>query len=357
MSEKNISKHVLRSFIPWQFLSDEQLDLLLEKSQVLNLFNEQILCDVGDNEQVHFYLLNGQLDFEHVSGKKSSMVYGEEMAYQPIAHHFPRRFKVSAHDDARVLKVPSDLLEKLLCWRQVSRCMLSDIAMDENYQEDFPWIKKLLESKLFYKVPPTNIYHILDHFEEQAVTKGDQVIVQGEVGTCCYFIKQGQANVFVLGEGDEPVATISEGNVFGEDALVNDKPRNASIVMASDGVLMRLEKARFFELLKAPSITMVTPSNIEGFLESGAVLLDVRTQDEFDLGHHPKALNIPLHIVLLKSALLDKSQQYITYSGSEDRSKAAAHLLNEAGYNVFAMQGSVDSLNQLQFDSFRTGKA
>jgi rhodanese-related sulfurtransferase len=166
-------------------------------------------------------------------------------------------------------------------------------------------------------------------------------------------IKKGIAEVYVADKGFEPVATIGVGSVFGEDALVTNNPRNASVIMASDGVLMKLEKQSFYELLKQPVVTMVTPGNVFSFLQADAGLLDVRTQKEFELGHHKEAMNLPLHLSYLKSVLLDKDKQYITYSSSDERAKASAFLLAQQGFKVFAMQGGIYELPKDQIELFK----
>jgi rhodanese-related sulfurtransferase len=80
-------------------------------------------------------------------------------------------------------------------------------------------------------------------------------------------------------------------------------------------------------------------------LIAGAQLLDVRTESEFELAHAPRALNMPLTILKLKSRLLDRNTHYITYCNSGRRSSAAAHLLAEDGYNVTVLRNGFDLLS------------
>lgn len=339
--EQFVSKALLQSFVPLSGLADDQLDLLLANSGQVHLFKGQTVLKAGDSEQVHVYLVHGSLLLQDEEGGEQRIEAGDASSWQPLAHHFPRRYTVVADSDCSVLKVDSDFLEKLMCWGQVSRCLLAEIAMNEHYDDDYFWIRKLLESKLFYKVPPMNIRKILRKFTEQQVKAGDTVIKQGEEGTCCYLLKSGLATVDVDGK---QVATLESGAVFGEDALVNNKPRNATITMAEDGVLLKLEKQDFFQLLLQPPVTMITAGNLESFVNSGAGLLDVRTEAEFAISHHPQAINLPLNLAYLKSRLLDRDKLYITYSVSEERAKAAAFLLAEQGFQAYALQSGIHAL-------------
>lgn len=351
--EQAISKTLLRSFVPLGQMSNEQLSVLIDKSELLNLYPKQACIKVGETEKAYYFLIHGQVVLEESSGKETTIISGEEISYQALAHEFPRMATVTALQDSTVLKVESSQLESLLCWGQVAKCLLAEIAVDSEHQDDYVWINKLLESKLFYKVPPNNIRAILSMFTEVAVKKGEEIIKEGDVGTCCYLIKKGNAEIFVNSKGVASVAMVGVGAVIGEDALVTNNPRNASVVMSGDGVLMKLEKQSFYELLKPPIVTMVTPGNIEAFMQTDAALLDVRTEKEYDLGHHGNAVNLPLHLSYLKSALLDKEKQYITYSSSDERAKAAAFLLTQQGFKAFAMQGGIDELPKSQIEQFK----
>lgn len=347
MPEQNIlSKNLLKSYIPIGKLTDEQLDLLVQKSEVLHLYKGQTLVRAGDATAFHYYLIHGSLTLVSPGGDISIVQAGDVLSYRPIAHQVPRRFSVVADTDCSVLKVDSAFVENLLCWGQAALCLLAEIAHDEKYAEDYVWIRKLLESRLFFKIPPVNIRRILDKFSAMEVKKGEKVINEGDEGTCCYLIKTGSASVYRKTTGDTPLAELGPGAVFGEDALVTNNRRNASIVMQSDGVLMRLEKMDFFQLLAQPVVNMVTPTKARELIQSGARLLDVRTQKEFDMEHLPEAMNLPLHLVYLKSLLLDKSCMYITGSSSEERAKVAAFFLNEQGFKAYALQSGLHALEQ-----------
>lgn len=343
---------MINAFVPLCELSEEQYTFLAESSELLNLFAGQGLVKLGDTQACHLYLVHGTLILEDISGSQREISNSDAEAKLPISHMFPRRTTVIASSDAQILKVPSELLEKILCWGQVARCLLAEVAKNADYEEDYLWIKRLLQSRLFYKVPPTNILDILNSFTVYEVKAGDKIIQEGDDGSCCYLVKAGEADVLIKSKGANPVATLAIGSVFGEDALVNNKPRNACVVMRTDGVLMKLDKHAFYKLLKQPKVTTVTATNVEGLVLNGVKLIDVRTQAEFVSGHHEQSINLPLHLSYLKSALLDSTSQYITYSGSDERAKTAAFLLSRQGFDVSAMQGGIETLSLSLYQQF-----
>ena len=79
--------------------------------------------------------------------------------------------------------------------------------------------------------------------------------------------------------------------------------------------------------------------------EEGYVILDVRTQEEYDQGHIPGAIVIS-HEEIAKKAeevLTDKEQLILVYCRSGRRSKIAAEALVELGYtNIKEFGGIID---------------
>ena len=206
--------------------------------------------------------------------------------------------------------------------------------------EDMEWIQTVLKSNLFYKVPPINVEMIFDRLKPVVVMAGDAIIRQGELGDACYFIKEGEAEVTQRSESGKLVklADINVGRCFGEDALVNETVRNANVTMKTDGVLMVLNKQDFLLLRKEPVVEEVTENEAASMLQS-PVYVDVRTDEEYNLGHLSFSANIPLGLLSLKKRLLDPAKPYVFYCDTGRRSRAAAYLLGKQGYNAMALAG------------------
>ena len=79
--------------------------------------------------------------------------------------------------------------------------------------------------------------------------------------------------------------------------------------------------------------------------EEGYIILDVRTQEEYDQGHIPNAILIPDTEIETKAeeVLSDKEQLILVYCRSGRRSKMAAEALVELGYtNIKEFGGIID---------------
>ena len=79
--------------------------------------------------------------------------------------------------------------------------------------------------------------------------------------------------------------------------------------------------------------------------ESGYIIIDARTQEEYDEGHIPGAILIPVYKIAdrAEKELPDKDQLILVYCRSGRRSKIAAEELVKLGYtNVKEFGGIID---------------
>ena len=74
------------------------------------------------------------------------------------------------------------------------------------------------------------------------------------------------------------------------------------------------------------------------------VIIDVRSVEEFQHGHVPKAINVPLHEIVKDPTILpaSKGQPIVLYCRSGKRAGKAASLLVKNGYmNISHLQGDM----------------
>ena len=79
--------------------------------------------------------------------------------------------------------------------------------------------------------------------------------------------------------------------------------------------------------------------------QEGYIILDTRTQEEYDEGHIPGAILIPYDEITEKAEgiLTDKDQLILVYCRSGRRSKIAAQSMVELGYtNIKEFGGIID---------------
>jgi rhodanese-related sulfurtransferase len=82
-------------------------------------------------------------------------------------------------------------------------------------------------------------------------------------------------------------------------------------------------------------------------IKEGAIIVDVRTPDEFRSGHVAGSINIPLDRIESQTAKLDKNKVIITCCRSGARSGMAVDMLKRHGFEVYN-GGSWTAVNGLK---------
>jgi CRP-like cAMP-binding protein len=77
---------------------------------------------------------------------------------------------------------------------------------------------------------------------------GEILFTQGESADCMYLVLEGEVNLSV---GGQALATVGEGDVLGEMALVDRAPRSALAECVGDVRLLPLDRDRFEQLIQA----------------------------------------------------------------------------------------------------------
>ena len=81
-------------------------------------------------------------------------------------------------------------------------------------------------------------------------------------------------------------------------------------------------------------------------LEQRALVIDVRTPEEYEQGHYPGAINIPHEQILagVRSRALGPDDPIVLYCRSGNRSGKAQAILSAAGYSVTHNAGGLSAL-------------
>ncbi|TFU16131.1 rhodanese-like domain-containing protein [Thermus tengchongensis] len=98
----------------------------------------------------------------------------------------------------------------------------------------------------------------------------------------------------------------------------------------------------------------VGPEELYRALESGAVVVDVRTPQEFAEGHVPGAINLPVENVVQWADTLPKDKPVYLYCRSGNRSRQAAEYLKKKGYtNLYNLEGGILAIQREGFPLVR----
>ncbi|MCU7828405.1 MAG: cyclic nucleotide-binding domain-containing protein [Candidatus Thiodiazotropha sp. (ex Myrtea sp. 'scaly one' KF741663)] len=327
---------LLKNLVPLNTLSDEQLGNLLSRVVVEKVKKGQYLFREGDTDHQNIYLLSGTIAL--LSGQKEMDLVssGTQTARFALAHQLPRKHSAQAKTAVTYVRIDSRMLSDMLARSHSASYEVNDI--EEPSGGD--WMSLLLQSSVFQQIPPANLQRVMMRMEEVGVKAGDVVINQGDEGDFFYLISKGECSVTRTPEaGHAPVelAKLRVGKGFGEEALISDKPRSSTVTMLTDGVLVRLSKRDFIDLVKQPLSHTVTYEKACANVEDGALWLDVRTPEEYEAGHLPGAINLPFFSLRFQASSLTMDRPYMVYGAEVGQSATAAYLLTERGAEVFVL--------------------
>jgi len=91
----------------------------------------------------------------------------------------------------------------------------------------------------------------------------------------------------------------------------------------------------------AESVPQIAPPDAAAKVAGGALLLDVREDDEWAAGHAPDAQHLPLGRLGTELATLDTQRPIVAVCRSGGRSQQAAAALASAGYDVANLEGGM----------------
>lgn len=103
---------------------------------------------------------------------------------------------------------------------------------------------------LFRDISEANLGRIAQLAQRRDVAVGETFIEQGRVGTACYVIASGTANVYISGSY---ITSLPAGAAVGEMALLQHTTRSATVVAETDMVLAEFGIKEFRKMLAANS--------------------------------------------------------------------------------------------------------
>lgn len=299
------------------------------------------------------YLSKGELKVNATDGSMDVLVGGTGRALLPLCRDGRKPPITKAITDVEVLSLEEEPLDVMVTWDQLANPAAGSHSIRDSDTTDWRQMSGMFAIKnlthgAFASLPPANIETLLERFSRIAVKRGEEVIRQGDLGDYYYLIERGRCRVTrLVADVQVELAELKEGDAFGEEALVADTMRNATVTMKTDGVLLRLSKSDFVSLLREPLLQRIVPREAKERAENGAVWIDVRFPVEFQQDGLPGAINVPLNDIRQTSVALEGSRDYIVYCQTGRRSSAAAFLLSQRGVRAVLLDGGLKALNAM----------
>jgi len=337
-----ITHELLQQFSPFNSFSPEYLDKAISKISVHEQLKNSIVFTEGEALDESFYLIKGKIELKDSAYRTQLISERTDRRSFSLNEGSPVMGSAMAKSRIHMFSIERDFLDLLVAWTQSSEFSLTglkdqQIDVEEGDDHDGDWMSYMLQSPLMMQVPPANIQQLFTLFEEFDVAAGEQIIKEGSGGDYFYVIQAGVARV--TSRGSRSDVELEVGSYFGEEALVGNTLRNASVVMLTEGTLMRLDKAAFTKLLQEPVMRYIGFDEVNNkSTDRLNSILDVRLPIEHKHSRVPGSVNIPLGNLRKQIASLQAGQRLVVTDDGGRRSQVAAHLLCQAGFDSYILR-------------------
>lgn len=335
----------LKTLVPLSTLPEQQLAELVKDVRIHRVPKNRVIFKRRQTHRLNLYLLEGSVDLCDEDYQVTPVKSGSFAAHQPLNPNQPPKCTGVTTSDSVLLSISKNRLDFALTWRQASAygvMELTESPVEEEDEDD--WMSALLQSNLFTDLPPTNIQKLFSRLQELPVAAGETVIRQGEEGgDSFYVVRSGLARVERQAPdgSTQTLAELEPGGYFGEEALISETTRNATVTMVTDGKLMYLTKSDFRTLVHEPVIHYLSREELEELRQQrdDVTLIDVRLAEECQLDENTDSINIPLPELRDQLTSLRKDALYVVCCDGGRRSEVGGHLLKEAGFNAYTLRG------------------
>lgn len=116
-------------------------------------------------------------------------------------------------------------------------------------QDRQAYIELLQRVSFLKEANPTLLQALARCLQSEHLPAGEVLIHEGQVGSCLYFVTEGQLNVFKAEDPKQSIATLVEGDVVGEMSVVTSEARSASVAAREDCSLLRLDRSAFLNVI------------------------------------------------------------------------------------------------------------
>ena len=257
-----------------------------------------------------------------------------EMALLTCSH---RRTSVTAKTDTSLYRLSKKAFEDVI---------MADVSFRDKLikrTQCYSAFNNMKTAQPFALIEPEKLYMLTEQMEEKTFPQGEDIVKQGEKGEFFYIIKSGRVEVLKAKGGNAPerIATLVGGESFGEEALIREEGRNATVRTMEDTTVLALSKKEFDRVLKTSFLEFSFPEEVPLDRLADYVFIDARIRPEYEEEHIEGSINIPIEELRQRYHELDKSQQYLTYCTNDSRGMVAAFLMRSQGFNASNLRGGL----------------
>lgn len=135
----------------------------------------------------------------------------------------------------------------------------------------------LRASQLFAHLPDDELTRLVEMSEPKRLSAGEPLLTEGSEAHEFFVVAEGEVDVTKRsGEGELPIAVVGPGGIVGEMAVIEDRPRNASVTARTDVTVLRVPRVALSGILQRPETALAILRTVMGRLRSTEGLLRER---------------------------------------------------------------------------------
>jgi CRP-like cAMP-binding protein len=332
----------LKQYCYFSCLSEGALEAISQKLHEEEFSSGEEIIREGAPGDAFYLVSRGSVEVNKKNkwgqtAKISVAGHGEGFGEMALLTCSPRSCSVNAKTDVTLLKLLKTDFDEIVSMNSTFSMILGDRIKSYN---SFNWVKTL---QPFALLPPEKMSAFTSRLNEKEYSPGEKIITEGEKGDIYYIIKSGSVAVLKKSIEDEvqQVATLNEGEGFGEEALISNTIRNATVQAVDNTGVLTLSKKDFDEIMKSSFLEEITAEEVLSLHPQDVTYLDVRMKIEYDEEHIPDSKLLPLDELRGSYDELDRDKQYYVYCLSGMRSASASFLMNSQGFKAKNIKGGL----------------
>jgi len=188
----------------------------------------------------------------------------EQLGFVPVAYLPAFYSKGATHVDV-VKMVKLNMLYSLESHQATTHAKTILKIVDQNFNDQkigLAIINLLRGLPIFEGLGDGELRKIARLFTQKLYRPGERIFSRGDMGNEAYVVMRGQIDI-VLEEGGKPIASVGNGQIFGEQAFLDGAARGAHAVAGQASILLVVQRSAFNNLVHhEPHLGMVVMRNI-----------------------------------------------------------------------------------------------
>lgn len=247
---ESVKEKLARMHLFAQISADDLKDLI-EKSNLRQFPTGTVVCREGEYGDTSFAILEGTVEVSiNTAGYKNLTLalLGEGDLFGEMAalSGYPRSATVAAKENLFLLEIPVDVLKALMKHSPSFKETIDGLYLERavrNYLRKVPLFASLGDNMLEELEKRVNL---------KSYDQGEVIFREGDPGDSLYVIRTGFVKITKKhGDKDQIIAYLSQGNYFGEIALLEDEKRTATVSAFTKVEVLQVLKEDFNMLLNS----------------------------------------------------------------------------------------------------------